>query len=1283
MRQGLEAAVVTGMDLNIDYAYFVAGLSLFCLAVEALVLHSERNRVMSWIALASFGFALGSTPLLQTVSFESGVGPWIPALRVVLAAVAFGCLFAFGRRSLARMGFRVPGWWLTYALVGGVSATALVNVPLAEYLACYLLAFPGAVLSATALWIAASRTASRARTPLQVEAILLPGFIVLACIAESATGRFGVNAGVQAEGLVGAVALGVLAAGTALALLAYSALSQVSGFRPDSRAAVLRRFAVVPVLVFVIVLGYFFTAETVRQAGAEARAELTKRASLAASALSDNDLGGLAAARIDVGTAAFDAVVHELDAMQAANPDLRYVYVMRLVGDNAVFLADAGFGTRDSASAPGDVYADASPELLAALKSGDSFTEGPLTDQWGTWVSAFAPVRDADGTVPALLGIDLPAAGLADSVSSYRTMGLLTTFFVALLVIGFFALAQLASDQSERLAMSERRFRTTFEMAPEGILLIDPATSLIVETNPYIGELLGFGDDLVGLSMQHILASDSQYSCEIALEPGAAMPTQISAQTLVGRDGSAVEIELTCTPLEVDGEPRVLAFIHDVTDRNRAESELRERVRLENLVRAISSRFVDIRQGELDRAIDDALYNVARVVGAERAYVYRFEASQTVMSNTHEWVAEGFASRQAEHQDTLLAVYPWLSRKVLSEEFVHFASREDLPDEAAIDRARLEEGGVKSLLLVPMSIEGEVRGLLGLDALRDERAWSGETIALVNVVADVIASAMRRADYESELERAREEAESANTAKSDFLATMSHEIRTPMNAIIGMAELLDETPLNEEQQRYTRIFRSAGESLLTLINDVLDLSKIEAGKFDLEERAFNLEQVVAQTAEVLAIRAREKGIELLVRYASEVPTRVIGDPDRLRQVLVNLLGNAIKFTEHGEIVLGVESPSGAPEGLVYLSVTDTGIGMDAETASRVFEAFTQADSSTTRKYGGTGLGLTISRKLVALMGGELAVTSEFGRGSTFHFTIMCGLPDSTDVHAEPATRLDGVRVLIVDDNATNLLIEREYLTSSGALVEEAGGGGPAVSMILSADPPFDVVATDMRMPGTSGLDLISQVRREMSVPPAIVVVSSDNRPGDAARVRAAGGASLLIKPVRRDDLVAAVAAARYLPPSAVPQTEAAPAALAQPVPADVRPLRILLVEDTADNRLLIRAYLKKQPHLVDTVNDGREAVDVFTQARDERYDLVLMDMQMPVMDGYEATRLIREYESSQGLPHTPIVALTAFALADETKKAFDAGCDGYLTKPVKKATLLDAIARFGGGDLVE
>ena len=541
-------------------------------------------------------------------------------------------------------------------------------------------------------------------------------------------------------------------------------------------------------------------------------------------------------------------------------------------------------------------------------------------------------------------------------------------------------------------------------------------------------------------------------------------------------------------------------------------------------------------------------------------------------------------------------------------------------------------------------------------------------------------------ETQRQLIAARETAIEASRAKSDFLSSMSHEIRTPMNAVLGMADMLWESDLTGEQRHYLDIIRSNGVTLLHLINDILDLAKVESGQLSLEEIDLDIRELIDTVGETMGVRAHEKHLELAGYVAADVPHNLVGDPLRLRQVIVNLLSNAVKFTEHGEIVLSVEmarANTGTGVASIRFSVTDTGIGIPHDKIDSIFGAFSQADSSTTRKYGGTGLGLTIVKRLVEMFHGQIAVESEPGKGSTFSFSAEFKIrPARVTVALDAATvDLAGMRMLVVDDTAVNRTILREALTSRGVLVTCVETGQAALDEIdraATGGNPYRAILLDCRMPGMDGIEVARQIRLHGLGPhdrPIILMLTSDDLRVTIARAREVGVEIFMIKPIRRADLFEALR--RALGTAGTPSQLISPAkrdgvdtTLGSDVSHEVRRLRILLADDSRDNRLLVQAYLKKTPHIIDEAEDGAAAVEKFRTAI---YDLVLMDIEMPIMDGYSATRAIRAMENETGRRRVPILALTASVLAEALKEALDAGCDAYIVKPVKKATLLAAV----------
>ncbi|HVN29612.1 MAG TPA: response regulator [Candidatus Binataceae bacterium] len=520
----------------------------------------------------------------------------------------------------------------------------------------------------------------------------------------------------------------------------------------------------------------------------------------------------------------------------------------------------------------------------------------------------------------------------------------------------------------------------------------------------------------------------------------------------------------------------------------------------------------------------------------------------------------------------------------------------------------------------------------------------------------------------------------ASQAKSEFLSSMSHEIRTPMNAILGMADLLSETTLTIEQQRYLEVMRDNGASLLDLINSILELAKIESGRMQVEHAEFDLADLIDKTLASFAIRAHSKGLELAARIAPGVPQHLMGDRLRLRQIIVNLVGNALKFTECGEVVLLIENDPDADElGALRFTVSDTGIGIPADKLDAIFSNFTQVDSSTTRKYGGTGLGLAIVRRLVKLMNGSIRVESELGQGSRFIFTIPFGLASKT-INAKPSLLPDlaGMCVLIVDDSATNREIAREMVVSIGAIVDEAESGPEAIKAVHEAwdqARPYKLILLDMRMPGMDGIEVATRIRQELQQgAPLILMLSSDDMAPQIARMKDARLDSYLIKPITRRELFDAIAkvlaqAKGNAPAVATSSNGKAPVLN----PGDLPPAHILVAEDSPDNRLLISAYLRNTRCRLDFAENGRIAVDKFIS---NSYDLVLMDIQMPVMDGHVATRTIRAWERDNDRDRTSIIALTASALDAEEARTIQSGCDAHVAKPVKKATLFGTISRY-------
>jgi len=779
--------------------------------------------------------------------------------------------------------------------------------------------------------------------------------------------------------------------------------------------------------------------------------------------------------------------------------------------------------------------------------------------------------------------------------------------------------AEAAREESETL------FRGLFDLSPDAIVVIDPHAQNIswpiIDCNMVACIMNGYQrEELIGHSIDILNLTPGTPDERMAYLRGLRTANTVEIETQHRRkNGEIFTVEVSTSVIWIGERELIIGIDRDITERKRVQAELlREKQFQEALISNSPTAIV-------------VLDNKGNIVSCNPAFeqLYGYTASEAVGKNLDALITTPETIDQA-------GIY---TRQALTGSVHGFGTRQR------------KDGSFASV------------EILGVPIIVGE-----EKIGSLAIYHDI-----------TELDRARTEAEEASRAKSEFLANMSHEIRTPMNGVMGMLELALDTQLTSEQRDFLETSLHSAEALLAILNDILDFSKIEAGRLELEQINFNLRNTVEDVAYTLAARAQDKGLEIACLIHPDITSNLRGDPGRLRQILVNLVGNAIKFTHQGEIVIQAESIEETDShAVVHFSVQDTGVGISQERQAAVFDRFTQADGSTTRKYGGTGLGLTISKQLVEAMNGKIGIKSTPGVGSTFWFDVKFEkLPREKRGGTAPLSlagplNLSAARILVIDDNQTNRLILTKNVEAMSCRVEAVSSGAKGLESLRNAHrsgDPYHVVLLDMQMPGMDGEQTARAIKSDPAVKDVkILILTSMGHRGDAARLEALGCSGYLLKPVKQQMLFDAVMAVLGR------EKEESSGLITRHVISEKRKLnlRLLLAEDNPINQKVAVTVLQKAGYSVDAVDNG---LDVLVRVKANQYSAILMDVQMPGMDGFEATQQIREWEKARGT-HIPIIAMTAHAMQGDRERCLEAGMDDYITKPLQPKVLFSALDRW-------
>jgi len=1041
--------------------------------------------------------------------------------------------------------------------------------------------------------------------------------------------------------------------------------------------------------------GWWFTNYTATRRISELRNELLTETSIAASGLQTYDIAACSASPANTTPPAFHILQRALTGICQAKKTYRAVYVLTRWHGQIAFLIDSRTFRTDARIVPGKVYYKDGLALRALFENGTAFTAGPRKDKKGIFLTGVAPIRDPDtGQVIAAFAIDIAAGNWQLILNQARLPAILLILTLSLCLFAFFLgyLNQISANRYSETVL--RVYGGILEESAASICVLS-ADGLILEVNLQGIQWLGVQkEELIGKSFAQLLIEEEPD----AVQKMIAMTRQDKRQSLLAQyrhqDGHTSICAITFKAINAyqDVSSRIVCIIYDITERKQAEEDLRKREEILEAVAMIGERLLV--SPSLSETFEMMLRPLGQATHAEQAIICEksmHDDGRLVIAQRHFWAAQDGECPipQTGHLEIPSSCISHWDRQLSLGKPVVVA----LQDLTTVEREILSAQSVQSLLVLPIMFNGNWWGLLGFAHCQSTHQWTPSEVETLSIAADLLASAIRREQTEKDLREANslvqktnqqlyetlahaqalaKEANSANEAKSEFLANISHEIRTPMNGVIGMIGLLLDTPLTHEQRDYATTVRNSAEALLDIINDILDFSKVEAGKLALDCDDFSLQDMVDDVSDLLSVKVQEKQLEYIAYIAQDVPQNLYGDSRLLRRILINLINNAIKFTPTGEVIVRVALQEETVDGItLHFSVQDTGIGIAPDIITQLFRPFTQANSTTSRIYGGTGLGLSISKQLVDLIGGQIGVDSTLNVGSNFWFTVT--LHSAKRPMPAPVDRqiLHGKRLLYTDAHPLNRQQLREWLTDWACAFTEATSTTEMLTSLRQAkadDNPYNAILLGTQLHDATLLDMLARDELQLGVP---IIVLSAITPGTTPSVpESFADISVLPKPLRRARLLHELCKLWEIKNAPVTREDNWADIPHAPI---LGKYRVLVVEDNIINQRITVLMLQKLGCYADVAGNGWEAVDALQNVP---YDLVLMDIQMPEVDGITATRMIRAEDSHVLDPEIPIIAMTAHAMQSDRDRCFAAGMNGYLTKPIAPDALAALVMKY-------